>query len=82
MTGNTVARPTDQIVKYKLVSNQRSVDVTDKVKVDKDSIQLSDINLKSGKYQLLLTLKGGAVLQAQQTFDVSEKDLKFKRLHY
>ena len=50
MTGNTVAKPTDQIVKYKLVSNQRSVDVTDKVKVDKDSIQLSDINLKSGKY--------------------------------
>ena len=50
MTGNTVAKPTDQIVKCKLVSNQRSVDVTDKVKVDKDSIQLSDINLKSGKY--------------------------------
>jgi|LauGreDrversion4_2_1035121.scaffolds.fasta_scaffold169011_1 hypothetical protein len=50
LTGNIVAKPAEQIVKYKLVSNQRSVDVTDKVKVDKDSIQLSDINLKSGKY--------------------------------
>jgi hypothetical protein len=29
-----------------------------------------------------MTLKSGAVVQAQQTFDVTEKELKFKRLHY
>jgi hypothetical protein len=45
-----VAKPEEQIVKYKLVSNQRTVDVTDKVKVEKDSVQLSELNLKSGKY--------------------------------
>lgn len=45
-----MAKPEEQIVKYKLVSNQRTVDVTDKVKVEKDSVQLSELNLKSGKY--------------------------------
>lgn len=80
--GNPAAKPSEQIVKYKLVGGQRSVDVTDKAKVEKDSIQLTDLNIKSGRYQLQLTLKGGSVLQAQQTFDVTEKDYKFKRLHY
>jgi len=47
-----VAKPAEQIVKYKFVGAQRSVDITDKVKVEKDSINLSDLILKSGRYQL------------------------------